>query len=645
MVKVTRKIFNLPLLYKGKPTQQIRYRGNFTRKQIKKMAQQVSNEFYRAGDKGQVMVSMKYPDFGTRSAPSTPLGEEVILFALSDYYDELDEEDEPDTIKEFSVYVLYDAPTGMGCTSIYNDCLFECLHHVLPMNEMPWKSNKELKDFLGIPEKAKIDIGHMKYVEYKLPKHKINVTGDHIYTSVKKTPHIINLEFLNSHCTLKNKVLYKKGVAQTEKNPLIYQFDDDNGHINVFDGTRYGKMSKEVFKKIKNDPVNQGYILIPNEEREKKKELTEKGMIQPKAMKTLKETYIDFCADADILKAETNGRVNLYKTGSNVNTALDLFYNMTSTINPEHIDQAEAIWIENATFSPLMWADKYEGECHKYDFSSKYPSIQASHYFLIALKAGEFKRLTQKEFDKLKFYQYGIYRCEIEESKPKLFRNNKLNYYSHIDLTRAKELNLKITLTDLEDDEPNFLYYSRDKLITGDALFGEYVKYLFPLKARKVPRSKKLVNVLWGGLCQKNVYNEQFSLTDPVKTIFKNRSITALNELSDGKYMVKYVDNSKRYETNYARLAPFLMAKARMHISQALEPNLEFVKRCHTDSMFSIKKLDIKTSDDLGQMKYEGYCKNVKIFNNIKVVGMFVDTKDYPGKALPFKEDTKASKN
>ena len=50
--------------------------------------------------------------------------------------------------------------------------------------------------------------------------------------------------------------------------------------------------------------------------------------------------------------------------------------------------------------------------------------------------------------------RYGIYRCHIEVEDKKLIRQNKLDYYTHIDITRARELQFEITL--IKDEQPNF---------------------------------------------------------------------------------------------------------------------------------------------------------------------------------------------
>ena len=96
------------------------------------------------------------------------------------------------------------------------------------------------------------------------------------------------------------------------------------------------------------------------------------------------------------------------------------------------------------------------------------------------VKRGEFQLIDSFG----EYFEYGIYRCEIsksdDESINKLFKFNYHNYYTSIDLANAKELGFEIKL--IQDSKPNFLYWSRDKLITFNEVFKNYVDILFPLK-------------------------------------------------------------------------------------------------------------------------------------------------------------------
>jgi hypothetical protein len=54
-----------------------------------------------------------------------------------------------------------------------------------------------------------------------------------------------------------------------------------------------------------------------------------------------------------------------------------------------------------------------------------------------------------------------------------------------------------------------------------------------------------------------------------------------------------------------------------------MEPYIEHVKHVHTDGFITDVALDLKTGNDLSQVKFEGYVENCVIHNNIKIVGNF----------------------
>ena len=157
-------------------------------------------------------------------------------------------------------------------------------------------------------------------------------------------------------------------------------------------------------------------------------------------------------------------------------------------LNPESILQDEFKWLRNATSGAVVFGEKYEGPAYKYDVKSMYPSIYMS-YGKIPIKRGEFRTLSQKMLKNMDYYNFGIYRCVVEQSQDKninkLFKFNKLNYYTHISLEQAKSLNLSIKM--IEDNQPNNLFYSKDKVIGYNEVFTEYTKFLFELKEKKIP--------------------------------------------------------------------------------------------------------------------------------------------------------------
>jgi hypothetical protein len=240
------------------------------------------------------------------------------------------------------------------------------------------------------------------------------------------------------------------------------------------------------------------------------------------------------------------------------------------------------------------------------------------------VKAGTFKKVN--DADLIERNPYGIYRC-IVEVNPKVykhFRYNKLNFYTHIDLQVARELKLKITM--IQDEQPNALIYDRSCLVTGSQLFGQYFEYMFKLKEKKVNRAKNIINVLWGVLCQRNMFTQVISEHGSIFEILEDRTISQITPINDEQIKVDYYKNDTMYETNFARIAPFLISRGRQLIRKKMmlgDPMLEHVKRVHTDGWISTKPLHIETGDKMGNIRYEGYCSKAVIHNNIRVEGEF----------------------
>jgi hypothetical protein len=323
--------------------------------------------------------------------------------------------------------------------------------------------------------------------------------------------------------------------------------------------------------------------------------------------------YVEFITDADEMYKRTNKLVNMYKTGSDAQTAICLAYKYLNenNISAENITFNEFKVLEDASHGPLVFADnKREGKFWLYDINSSYPSIYSSPYFMIPIREGEFKTLSKSEFENIKHYSYGIFNVKItypdDSSKwRKLFRLNYSNKYTHYELTYARELNLNMEL--IENGESNYLYYARESLLTGSECFKEYVQLLYPLRQNNIiaNRAKSLLRALWGALCQKNEYK----MIVDFETEFEPREdkeVTTMNIIPDqDKYEVYTVTKDKPYETNYARMKPFLLSKARIKISKLIEPYHEHIHKCHTDSMLSDIELPIKTSLKLGDIKLE----------------------------------------
>jgi hypothetical protein len=283
----------------------------------------------------------------------------------------------------------------------------------------------------------------------------------------------------------------------------------------------------------------------------------------------------------------------------------------------------------------IIWATKgYEGKAHDYDFISRYPPLMASVNMLFPYKEGEFKRL--KEFPER--LEYGIYRCMIDNTQPKLFRSNFNHHYTHLDINRARELKFRIKL--LIDNEPNALVYTRDKLLTGSQLFGRYVNLLFGLKQKYKGNElvKLILNVLWGALSERNLLTQEiheYKEGDKVFELHENSTHHSMKTIDSDKniYAIEYFHNDKMFKSDFARIKPFLIAKARTIISQVMEPHLDKIVRVHTDGFLATEKLDVKTGEKLGDLKYKKSYEYVKVINVNNVVDKS-DTKIFGKKSI-----------
>ena len=585
---------------------------NYSKKSLQKLGNGLSKRLFDEGFTGFLGNALEFDEYW-RSGRNTNIGDDISLYEQGEYdKDELDRLGKQAKFNDARFYIYLNDPVGKN--SKYNDCLYYCLSNILKENN-PYKSPQKLKRVLNIPRFEGINIKYIPEIEKKL-NIPINVSGDFMYKSSLSGLKEINLKLINGHYTIDhsfNKIAFN--VSYTPRKIIMYE-KDKSLIITGYDGVQEFNISNEYFDDINNFKTD--YILIPKQNKKF----------------TLKEEYENFVKLADKLKDITEGKIDLYKTGTVKRTALYLFEQLSKEIQlPENINQIEKEWLENASIGALINFTEYIGEAYKYDIKSQYPSILKS-VFMIPLKSGEFKKFSQEEFDKLEYYTYGIYRVKIEKSEDeninRLFRFNNLNYYTHINITDAKKFGLKINL--IEDDQANSLIYSRDKCLRADQIFKRFVDFLFKFKENKELEKdvrdyiKLIINRLWGALVEtnekRNIISKE-SLED--FEIPKNYKVVQIKpSRNKNQIILDIAHNDNFYKNNYARLKPFLIAKGRSVISNLMFSHKEFIKRIHTDGVISSKKLDIKLGDKLGDLVFEGYCENVIIESNVKPSQEFI---------------------
>ena len=597
------------LKYRGNNVIGINFKKNkkvqYSRKKIEEIANGLSDYLHEQGVSGIMSNSLRFPS-GWRSGYFSEIGQEVILADMKKY---MEFYEEPKEYKEFQLYLILKPKPEGGNDKFNNDCLYHCLHSYL-YNRLPWKKPEELKKYLKLKRNDKIPVSCIPIIENKLKTYQINVRGDAIRSSTVKSNKVINLILSNQHYTMDRTVdnCKIKNISYTRKTILMV----DRKTRESYDG---------VEKKIKTFSINDKskYLLVFRE--------NDKIPIE--------EEYNNYMEAAVLLYEESNGIIDLRKTGNIKDTSLNLFDRFTKfLLNPQKLEQDESLWISECNSGALMYAEKgYNGQAYKYDIKSMYPSLLSSS-LKFPIERGEFNLISSEYFNAMEFFQLGIYRVKIEKSEDeninKLFRFNKYNKYTHTSLEHAKSLNLKMTL--IQDETANFLSYSADKRIGCNEVFGEFVNFMFDLKEKEsklkerkkeVKKAKLILNILWGSLCEIDksylVYKNKILNIDDDCDIYSIKP----NEKNENHLEIITTKQSKFYKTGFARLSPFLISQSRYMMSKILYPHRENVKWCHTDGFISDKLLDVKTGDKMGDLVFEGKCDNCTIHHINYVEGEF----------------------
>ncbi len=373
---------------------------------------------------------------------------------------------------------------------------------------------------------------------------------------------------------------------------------DADGEVQTYDGKKKRYLSMDLVKEAKKNPNDFDETFVKFERKKK--------------TDTIESAYDTFISHAKSLKKITDGKINLYESGSYAASAYKLFRELTPDIVPEPIPEWEAELLADASIGALRYAQKnYEGKGYKYDICSSYPYIMKAFNFPI--KAGKLVELEAIP----KVVKYGLYRCKISRVDARLFfTNKKSDWYTNIDIQFARKKGYKIKL--IQDDEPNHLSYE-GCLISGKKLFGPFVDYLFPLKKQGFQGVKEIINVLWGKLIQANIVKLKFN-SNTTSKVFANEEPMMICPMDDG-YAVELIKSAKRFETNFARIKPFMFAAGRMRMTHFLDGNEQNLIYSHTDGFVLTKRIitneinETKMGNELGMLKYEGKCNNIVVKN------------------------------
>jgi hypothetical protein len=170
----------------------------------------------------------------------------------------------------------------------------------------------------------------------------------------------------------------------------------------------------------------------------------------------------------------------------------------------------------------------------------------------------------------------------------------------------------------IQDDRPNFLYYSKDKLMNGAFLFKNYVEELYKLKSES-QMAKLLLNILSGAISEKQITKfyvdeklDNFIDLDDLNLKLLKSSVS----IDRTKSIYKCVNSDRFYCSQFARFKPFMLAHARLTMLKIILPINHLVKKVYIDSIISTEPLEFE--EGWGKLKMEYSNKHIKILNNRK---------------------------
>ena len=407
-----------------------------------------------------------------------------------------------------------------------------------------------------------------------------------------------------------------KGTTHKDCKLIIFGDKDVNGQCNTYNGTEYKMIDFSLVQTIRKNPFDYDVIYVPFK--------------KAKFIKTMEQQYKQLIQHADELKEVTDGKVNLYRTGSYKRSSLQLFHDLCEPDEHDPIPQWEANIINMATVGALMHSKQYEGVAYSYDKTSHYPSIMRSSHCHFPCKEGILSTLTITEFKEMKYYRYGFYHVIVSGNiDSRLFRKNPNDWYTHIDLNLALKHGYVITLI---ENIPNCLSYD-GKIINASKLFAPFVDYLFSLKQKGYQSIKHILTPLWGALIESNKFDIRICEKGN-DTIGHDKHLEMFawigDDLDSDKLKVSVVRKSNQFVTNFARLKPFMLAYGRVYITSCIVENLDNLVQLHTDGFILSKPIKaFKSTDkvvigsDIGQLKYKGKCDKCVISNCNSVIGTF----------------------
>jgi hypothetical protein len=96
--------------------------------------------------------------------------------------------------------------------------------------------------------------------------------------------------------------------------------------------------------------------------------------------------------------------------------------------------------------------------------------------------------------------------------------------------------------------------------------------------------AKRILNTLWGALCQKKRNYKTLTADNQVSFTFPEGEILdSIIPVGKDQWRFQFTNPGNPFKGEYPRIAPFLLAHGRKITSEILEPYKDKVRRIHTD--------------------------------------------------------------
>ncbi len=140
---------------------------------------------------------------------------------------------------------------------------------------------------------------------------------------------------------------------------------------------------------------------------------------------------------------------------------------------------------------------------------------------------------------------------------------------------------------------------------------------------QKDKRFKEILNCLWGLLCKNKITTLRLDMDKECNIDLDTDEVEILSQCIKGNFMIieyEYINKSS-FVCDFARMKPFLLSNARLKLSELIYNHIDNIHKIHTDGFISSIELSKSLlGDDIGNLRFEGYRKNVKIFNVNKII-------------------------